>query len=183
MNEHINFIHTPPTHKQQSVYQWYRWSLYAIVSTLFILVSITILQWYGLKAYNGSHTQLLHVATSIDALSERVTKLTDAQQQLATRHKKLHKPTGAKFAPATYLQKIAQLVPDDTCLYTTELYKKGTIQLTGYTESAQSLRQFVSNVEASPYFHNVQLTSLQPEGSTNSTLYGFALTAQLQSPQ
>ena len=176
----INFINTPPPDKQQAVYQWYRMTMNvaALLCVLFLLTNAY--QFYQIKAADTSAQELKQVTEHINIASERIKQLTTIHEQLKVQEASLSAHETKKFKPALYLRTIATTIPADTCLFIADLHKKKNIQLSGYTESAHSLQQFIEALRRSRVFGSLELTSLQPESTQQVTHSRFTLTAQLQ---
>lgn len=175
----INFVNTPSPDKQQAVYTWYRVTVYIIALLCTLLIAINGYQWYTIKTLSSIPKQLRLIRDETNQAAARSTALKNTQEQLQQQQEKL--ATAKQFQPALYLRTIAGSIPDDTCLFTVDMHKKGTIQLIGYTQSADSLRHFMKTLNASKKFGNIELSGLQPEHAQHGTLYRFTIVAKTPS--
>lgn len=173
-------VNTPNALKQHAVYAWYQKSIYAIGALCVVGALVNAYQYYDLATNGSCKKQLTKTEQLMAGLSQEVRNLTASQEQLAQHARILNTPSG--FNPAQYLKELARAIPDDTCLMSADLTANGSMQLNGYTASADSLKMFIHNMHSTALFKAINLTSLQPE-TPGSTLLRFALQTQLQSVQ
>lgn len=174
----INFVTTPPPDKLQAVCRWYHITFSSCALMVIALATINGYQYYQLQEKAILKKQLREVTENISTSTQHMNELKAHEAKLSTQRTKMN--ATKQFKPSNYVRAFANSIPDDTCLFTADIHKKGTLQLIGYTESADSLRTFMEKLTTTKLVAKLELSSLQPENSKTSQLFKFTLLGQLQ---
>lgn len=174
----INFINTPPADKLQAVCRWYHITFSCCALMTIALAAINGYQYYQLQEKATIKNQLRQVTQNITTATQQMNDLKAHETKLNMQRTKMN--SAKQFNPSVYIRIFAKSIPDDTCLFTADIHKKGTLQLIGYTESADSLKIFMERLTTTKLLEKLELSSLQPENNNSSQLFKFTLVGQLQ---
>ena len=93
----------------------------------------------------------------------------------------LGKLKAGKTGPVHLLDELSRVLPDK-CWLTSFKDSGGTISLSGFGLSEEAVAEFMRDLDASPYYRNVELNVIERTNQGSLTLQKFNITCHVETP-
>ncbi|WP_321370708.1 PilN domain-containing protein [uncultured Desulfuromusa sp.] len=151
-----------------------------------ILVCIACGSLYVQKilAINTIKDEIASIDQKNKALSKKIGQVRDFEKKQADLEKKLvilQKLKDGKSGPVHLLDELSAALPDK--LWLTKFSEKGgKINLTGVADSENTVAVFMRNLDASPYYQNIELAVTEQTKAGERKMQKFTLNCSVEAP-
>lgn len=151
---------------------------------LLVIVAIAALFYTQKTSLDKERELLLNAENEKSKLRDVVKTLDQLEQQRSTHEKKIDLITELKSrqgAAVFILEELGRNIPEWVWL-TEASYRGKTVRLKGRAINNSLVAQYISNLEESPYFSDVELNNTTQKTSGSNTYYEFNLSGQYTIP-
>ncbi|MFC2157390.1 PilN domain-containing protein [Acidobacteriota bacterium] len=151
---------------------------------LLVIVAIAALFYTQKTSLDKERELLLNAENEKSTLSDVVKTLDQLEQQRTTHEAKINLITELKSrqgAAVFILDELSRNIPEWVWL-TEASYRGNTVRLKGRAINNNLVAQYISNLEESPYFSNIELNNTTQKTSGSNTYYEFNLSSQYTLP-
>ncbi len=151
-----------------------------------VLIAILVVLTVYLNARNSRLArESAQVQVEIDALRPQVAQVQDLERSIAELREKqqlLQQLESTRVPWQTVLTEISQVIPRDIWLQGITTGQGGTISIAGRGLSYATVARFMLNLDASPVFDTVDLSTIAKTKVGTRDIVQFSLTARLTVP-
>ena len=151
---------------------------------LLVIVAIAALFYTQKTALDRERELLQNAETEKNKLRDVVKTLDQLEQQRVIFESKINLITELKSrqgAAVFILDELSRNLPEWVWLIEAS-YKGNTVRLKGRAINNGLVAQYISSLEASPYFNNVELNNTTQKSSGSNTYYEFNLSGRYRTP-
>ena len=158
----------------------------SIFSLCIILVCIGCgaLYFQKMTVINGVQDEIATIKQKNNELRKKIGQVKDFEKKKADLEKKLailEKLKAGKTGPVHLLDELSTSLPDK--LWLTKFKEKGgQINLSGVADSENSVAVFMRNLDASPYYKNVELAVTEQTKAGDRKMQKFTLNCSVETP-
>ena len=135
-------------------------------------------------AINTIKDEIASIDQKNKALSKKIGQVRDFEKKQADLEKKLvilQKLKDGKSGPVHLLDELSAALPDK--LWLTKFSEKGgKINLTGVADSENTVAVFMRNLDASPYYQNIELAVTEQTKAGERKMQKFTLNCSVEAP-
>lgn len=162
------FINPLPKKQQQEINQWFLFTVILSSITIVALISYTVYHYTRYTKLNAEQQRFAQESAAFDAATTQLAQLKKEQQERQQRLEALTAHTTTANKLAQRLQEISRVIPNDLHLEAFSIAQNGNIHMSGFGLKAESIHRFVTALNQSELFKNIQLSLLQKQKGTDN---------------
>jgi len=177
----VNFIKSVSPQRQEALNRWAQLSVLLGSILLFLLLAATLFKAHQLYSIKRQHQSAQQSITTLETDLKKQTAIKKEHTKLAKHETKVSNLKNNPKTPSAYLKELSALIPTDVSLTDYKQLPNKTVELNGIAKRTNAATSFLTALNQSLYFENMQLVSLQSttQENDNVALMQFKITGKI----
>ena len=155
-----------------------------VLCMILVLIGCGALYAQKMTAINSTKSEIADIDQKNKALQKKIGQVKDFEKKKADLEQKLtvlQRLKSDKSGPVHLLDELSSALPDKLWL-TKFTEKNGSITLSGIADSENTVADFMKNLDASPYYQNIELSVTEQAKVGENKMQKFTLSCKVQMP-